>query len=72
MTEDFIDFATLRGMKDMFRDYDLELEFERQMYCLMELKYPFAVVVFKDDPVMVGWNWLLVFEAVNDNALGTV
>lgn len=72
MIEDFMDFATLKGMKDTFRDYDLEWEFIRCMDALYELQYPYAVMVIEDNPQMVGWNWILVFEAQNDNAIGAL
>ena len=72
MIEDFTDLATLKAMKSTFRDYDREWEFIKAMDCLCELKMPYAVTVFDDDARMVGWNWILVFEAQNDNAIGVL
>lgn len=72
MVEDFVDLATLKAMRDTFRDYDLEWEFIKCMDCLYEIQYPHAVLVIESNPNMVGWNWILVFEATNDNALGAI
>lgn len=58
-------------IENLFRNYDQELAFVKSMYKLEDMKFDQAVMVTDFTMNLVGENWILVFEAVNDNRFGT-
>ena len=55
-----------------FRNYDLEWSFIKEMDNLGEVNFPHAIVVIDCCPEMIGQNWILVYEAQNDNSVGVL
>lgn len=56
----------------VFRNYELEWDFIKEMDRMGEIKFDQALVVIDCNPNLVGENWILVYEAENDNALSAI
>ena len=69
----FIDLETIKAAEHLFRDYDGELQFIRNMYWLGEVHSgEFCVISRGDNPQIVGLFMLFQGEAVNTNKFGEV
>ena len=68
----FIDLESVKAAEHLFRNYDLEWEFIKEMDKMCGIKFDAAILIHDSNPRMVGENWIIVYEAVNDNKFGEV
>lgn len=55
-----------------FRDYDLEWEFIKEMDKMADIKFDETLLVIDCNPRLIGENWIIVYEAQNDNKIGEI
>lgn len=69
------EYAALFGkpiIRPEFRDYDLEWDFIREMDKMSELQFDQSLLVIDCNPRLVGENWIMIYEGMNDNSLGLI
>lgn len=63
---------SLKALMAMQRNYDMEWTFITEMEQMQDLAFDHIVMVIDCDPILIGENWILVYEGVNDNAIGVL